>query len=249
MALPLLLVLAVSVQSQLLITPNTQPEVCILYADDRATDVTGLGENFTDIFSTYNSVSLSFFSYSSTNYDVIGILSEKDFSTCTILAVDVIQSDMDFVSFLQSENECSKYNKNKIHYLKLPATEEWFIYAKKLSFCPLSDSLLGIYCDTQVNATYFPLSTGTKFDVTDIPEFTEMGYTFFSVDDFYVCKRINENKWINYHLFYREYADSGTVARAIDWGNVWTGFKTFAQMLYKVLDIFFNNKRNFGPRA
>nr|AEW29871.1 outer capsid protein VP7 [Porcine rotavirus B] len=249
MALPLLLALAVGVQAQLNIIPETSPEVCVLYASDLSSQRNQFNENFTNIFETYNSVTISFFEYNNLNYDVIDILSKNDYSTCDIVAIDVVKSDMDFITFLQSENECSKYTANKIHYLKLTPTDEWFVYSKYLSFCPLSDSLLGIYCDTQLKDTYFPLSTNSAFDVTDVPEFTESGYTFYSSDSFYVCRRINEGKWLNYQLFYREYAASGTIARAVNWGNVWTNFKTFAQIVYKVLDIFFNSKRNFEPRA
>nr|AEW29870.1 outer capsid protein VP7 [Porcine rotavirus B] len=249
MALPLLLALAVGVQAQLNIVPETSPEICILYASDLDSQRNEFNENFTNIFESYNSVTLSFFKYDSNNYDVINILSTNDYSTCDIVAIDVVNPEMDFVTFLQSENECSKYSANKIHYLKLPASEEWFVYSKVLGFCPLSDSLLGIYCDTQTSGTYFPLSKNSHFDVTDIPEFTEAGYTFHSSDQFYVCKRKNEGKWLNYQLFYRGYAATGTVARAVDWGNVWSNFKTFAQIVYKVLDIFFNTRRNLEPRA
>nr|WME84906.1 outer capsid protein VP7 [Porcine rotavirus B] len=249
MALPLLLALAVSAQAQLNIIPETSPEVCILYANDFNTQKNQFNENFTNIFETYNSVTVSFFEYDKSNYDVIDILSKNDYSTCDIVAIDVIKSDMDFITFLQSENECSKYAPNKKHYMKLPVNEEWFVYSKHLSFCPLSDSLLGIYCDTQLENTFFPLSTNNAFDVTDVPEFTEAGYVFYSSDPFYVCKRINEGKWLNYQLFYREYAASGTVARAVNWGNVWSNFKTFAQIVYKVLDIFFNSRRNLEARA
>nr|BAA78609.1 outer capsid protein VP7 [Bovine group B rotavirus]BAV57414.1 outer capsid protein VP7 [Bovine group B rotavirus]BAV57415.1 outer capsid protein VP7 [Bovine group B rotavirus]BAV57416.1 outer capsid protein VP7 [Bovine group B rotavirus]BAV57417.1 outer capsid protein VP7 [Bovine group B rotavirus] len=247
MALPLLLVFAACAKAQLVITPISNPEICVLHASDW--NVNSFGDNFTNIFETYNSVTLSFYQYDSTNYDVIDIISKRDYSLCHILAIDVIKPEMDFITFLQSNNECSKYAGQKIHYQKLSTNEEWFVYSKNLKFCPLSDSLIGLYCDTQINGTYFPLSENEKYDVTDLPEFTEMGYVFYSNDDFYICKRINEDKWVNYHLFYREYSASGTVSRAISWDNVWTGFKTFAQVVYKILDIFFNNRRNFEPRA
>nr|ADF57899.1 structural protein VP7 [Human rotavirus B] len=244
-----LLVLAAAVNAQLNIVPSVHPEVCVLYADDHQSDANKFNGNFTQIFHSYNSITLSFMSYSSSSYDVIDIMSRYDLSSCSILAIDVFDASMDFNVFLQSTNNCSKYNANKIHYIKLPRGEEWFSYSKNLKFCPLSDSLIGMYCDTQLSDTYFEISTGGTYEVTDVPEFTQMGYTFHSSEDFYLCHRISSEAWLNYHLFYRDYDVSGVISKQINWGNVWSGFKTFAQVLYKILDLFFNSKRNVEPRA
>nr|AVW80120.1 VP7 [Porcine rotavirus B] len=249
MAFTLLLVLATCVDAQLNIIPADDPEICLLYADDLQNEATEYTGNFSQIFETYNSVTLSFTKYSKDNYDVISILSQYDYSACDILAIDVIYPDMDFNVFLQSENNCSKYSGNKVHYIQLPRDKEYFVYSKNLKFCPLSDSLIGMFCDTQVHLTYFNVSKNTQYDVTDIPEFTSKGYTFYSQEPFYVCQRVSENPWVNVHLFYRSNAPSGVISRQINWGNVWTNIKTFAQIVYKVLDIFFNNKRSVEPRA
>nr|ASV45331.1 capsid glycoprotein VP7 [Rotavirus B]ASV45332.1 capsid glycoprotein VP7 [Rotavirus B] len=249
MAFTLLLVLAACAHAQLNIIPALTPEICILYGNDQENEAKMFMGNFSQIFETYNSVTLTFQSYDTTQCNVIESLSKYDFSACQYLAVDVANSDMDFNTFLQSENNCSEYSADKIHYLQLPRNEEWFVYAKKLKFCPLSDSLIGMYCDTQLPSTYFNLSTTSTYEVTDIPEFTQMGYTFHSTDKFYVCKRITETKWISYYLFYRDEIPSGTISRQINWGNVWSNFKKIAQVIYKILDIFYNNSRTVEPRA
>nr|ASV45257.1 capsid glycoprotein VP7 [Rotavirus B] len=248
MAFTLLLVLAACANAQLNIVPSTHPEICILYADDRQSATQFFG-NFTEIFETYNHVTVSLTNYSKDNYDVIDILSQNDYTSCEILAIDVIYPDMDFVTFLQSENNCSKFSGNKIHYVQLPRDQEWFVYSRGIKFCPLSDDLIGMYCDTQISTTYFTLAEDGKYDVTDIPEFTSKGYTMHSQYPFYLCQRITEEPWVNVHFFYRSNEPTGAVSQRINWGNVWTNVATFAQMVYKILDIFFNSSRSVNPRA
>nr|ASV45359.1 capsid glycoprotein VP7 [Rotavirus B] len=248
MAFTLLLVLAACAYAQLNIIPSIHPEVCVLYADDLQEAKEYFG-NFTEIFESYNHVTISLTNYSKENYDVIDILSQYNYETCDILAVDVADPYMDFVSFLQSENNCTKFVGNKIHYVQLPRDQEWFVYSKGVKFCPLSDELIGMFCDTQLSGTYFTLAPKRRYTITDIPEFTSKGYTLYSEDSFYMCQRITEKNWVNVHYFYRNEAPSGTVSQRINWGNVWTNVASFAQMLYKILDIFFNSSRSVVPRA
>nr|WLD25311.1 VP7 [Rotavirus B] len=248
MAFTLLLVLAACANAQLNIVPSVHPEICILYSDD-LTEARDFFGNFTEIFETYNHVSISLKNYSKDNYDVIDIISNNNFESCDVLAVYVLYSYMSFDTFLLSENNCTKYTGGKIHYVQLTKDQEWFVYSKNLKFCPLTDDLIGIYCDTQLSGTYFTVAPDRRYYVTDIPEFTNKGYTFYSTNNFYICQRITEEPWINVHFFYRDNAPTGTVSQRINWGNVWTNVATFAQMLYKVLDIFFNNNRSVDPRA
>nr|AEW29861.1 outer capsid protein VP7 [Porcine rotavirus B] len=248
MAFTLLLVLAACANAQLNIVPSINPEVCVLYPDN-LNEATQYFGNFTEIFESYNHVTVSLTNYSNQNYDVIDILSKTNYQTCDVLAVYVDEPWTDFVTFLQSENNCTKFAANKIHYAQLPRDQEWFVYSKGIRFCPLSDDLIGIYCDTQLSSTYFTLAPERKYTVTDIPEFTARGYTFHSVNPFYLCQRITENPWINAHYFYKNGAPSGTISQRVNWGNVWTNVASFAQMLYKILDIFFNSSRSVEPRA
>nr|ASV45303.1 capsid glycoprotein VP7 [Rotavirus B] len=248
MAFTLLLVLAACAHAQLNLIPSLDPEICILYPDNLNEAKEYFG-NFTQIFESYNHVTVSLTNYSYDNYDVIDILSKYDYTACDILAVYVGDPFIDFVSFLQSENNCTKFAADKIHYVQLPKEQEWFVYSKGVKFCPLSDDLIGIFCDTQTYTTYFTLAPERRYTITDIPEFTYRGYTLRSSYPFYLCQRITENPWINVHFFYAKDAPSGTVSQRINWGNVWTNVASFAQMLYKILDIFFNNSRSFEPRA
>nr|ASV45304.1 capsid glycoprotein VP7 [Rotavirus B] len=248
MAFTLLLVLATCVDAQLNTVSLNHPEICVLYPDNtpEATDFHG---NFTEIFETYNHVTISLKNYSHENYDVIDILSKHNYEECNILAIYINDPFADFASFLQSENNCTKFAAGKTHYVQLPKNEEWFIYAKDAKFCPLTDSLIGIFCDTQMHTTYFTLAPKRRYTVLDIPEFTNGGYTIRSDDPFYLCQRITENPWINVHYFYNGDASSGLVAQRINWGNVWTHIASFAHALYKILDIFFNSSRSVEPRA
>nr|QGH58944.1 outer capsid protein VP7 [Rotavirus B]QGH58947.1 outer capsid protein VP7 [Rotavirus B] len=248
MAFTLLLVLAACANAQLNIIPTINPEVCILYPDETKEAKEYFG-NFTEIFESYNHVTISLTNYSTKDYDVIDILSKYDYQACDILAVYVLADYMDFVTFLQSENNCSKFSGRKIHYVQLPRDQEWFVYSKGCLVCPLSDELIGIFCDTQLFDTYFELAPKRRYNVTDIPEFTKKAYPVCSDNPFYICQRITENPWINVHYFYDRNAPSGTVSNRINWGNVWTNVASFAQMLYKVLDIFFNSSRSAEPRA
>nr|AEW29886.1 outer capsid protein VP7 [Porcine rotavirus B] len=248
MAFTLLLVLAACADAQLNIVPSTDPEICVLYSDDM-NDAKQYFGNFTEIFESYNHVTISLTNYSAENYDVIDILSKHNYEACDMLAIYVKYAYMDFATFLQSENNCTKFAGGKIHYMQLPRDQEWFVYSKDLKFCPLSDELIGMFCDTQLKDTYFEVAPNRRYYITDIPEFTSKGYTLYSNNPFYVCQRITERPWINVHYFYSENEPSGTVSQRISWGNVWTNVTTFAQMLYKILDIFFNNNRSAEPRA
>nr|AEW29888.1 outer capsid protein VP7 [Porcine rotavirus B] len=248
MAFTLLLVLAACANAQLNVIPSTDPEVCVLYPDS-LTEAQKYFGNFTQIFETYNHVTVSLTNYSSENYDVIDILSKVNYEACEILAVYIHEPWIDFISFLQSENNCTKFAANKIHYIQLPREQEWFVYSRGIQFCPLSNDLIGIFCDTQLSRTYFELAPPRKYTITDIPEFTSKGYTFYSTQPFYMCQRITEKQWINVHYFYKDNAPSGTISQRVNWGNVWTNVASFAQMLYKILDIFFNNSRSVDPRA
>nr|AEW29863.1 outer capsid protein VP7 [Porcine rotavirus B] len=248
MAFTLLLVLAACVNAQLNIVPSIHPEICVLYSDDM-NDAKQYFGNFTGIFESYNHVTISLTNYSAQNYDVVDILSKHNYEACDVLAIYVKYAYMDFATFLQSENNCTKFASGKIHYMQLPRDQEWFVYSRDLKFCPLSDDLIGMFCDTQLKDTYFEVAPDRRYYITDIPEFTSKGYTLYSNNPFYVCQRITEKPWINVHYFYSENEPSGTVSQRISWGNVWTNVTTFAQMLYKILDIFFNNNRSAEPRA
>nr|QGH58948.1 outer capsid protein VP7 [Rotavirus B] len=247
MAFTLLLVLAACANAQLNIIPTIDPEVCVLYADD-LTEAKEYFGNFTEIFESYNHVTVSLTNYSKDNYDVIDILSKYNYEACDILAVDVAYPYMDFVTFLQSENNCSKFAGKKIHYVTATKNQEWFVYSREFKFCPLSDDLIGMFCDTQLAGTYLDVAPKRRYNFSDIPEFTSKGYTLFN-EPFYLCQRITENPWINVHYFYARNDPSGTVSQRINWGNVWTNVASFAQMLYKILDIFFNSRRSAEPRA
>nr|QGH58946.1 outer capsid protein VP7 [Rotavirus B] len=248
MAFTLLLVLAACANAQLNIIPATNPEVCVLYPDDINEASEYLG-NFTEIFQTYNHVTMSLMNYSTNDYDVIDILSKYNYQACDLLAIYVEDDYMGFATFLQSENNCSKFTGGKIHYVQLPRDEEWFIYSKGHKICPFSDDLIGMFCDTQLSGTYFDFAPVRRYNVTDIPEFTKKGYTLYSNNPFYMCQRITDNPWVNVHYFYDDNAPSGMISKRINWGNVWTNVASFAQMLYKILDIFFNSNRSAEPRA
>nr|ASV45363.1 capsid glycoprotein VP7 [Rotavirus B] len=248
MAFTLLLVLAACVNAQLNIVPSTDPEVCVLYPND-ITEAREYHGNFTQIFENYNHITLSLTNYSHDNYDVIDILSRNNFENCDILGIYIDDPWVDFISFLQSQNNCTKFVAEKTHYVQLPKSQEWFVYAMDMKFCPLSDDLIGMFCDTQTPGTYITLAPDRRYTVIDIPEFTTKGYTLRSKNPFYLCQRITEGPWVNVHFFYNGNAPSGLVTQRINWGNVWTHVASFAHALYKVLDIFFNNSRSFEPRA
>uniref|UniRef100_P30889 Outer capsid glycoprotein VP7 n=1 Tax=Rotavirus B (isolate RVB/Rat/United States/IDIR/1984/G1P[X]) TaxID=28877 RepID=VP7_ROTGI len=241
----LLLVVAALANGQLTILPHEESQICFLQPDNPGFDFDG---NFTNIFRDYASVKISSFTYKAQDADIVEILNVDRDRSCTILAIYIADSTLDFNTFLQSENECVKYAASKKHYIKLPRDREYFALAKNLSFCPLNDDLIGIYCDTQLETTYFSVARSSNYDVTDIPEFTELGYVFHSNDHFYICERKSEGNWIDYQLFYQNDAPLGTVSQRVNWGNVWSNVKTVAQMVYKILDIFFG-KRNIEPRA
>nr|AXF38062.1 VP7 [Rotavirus G] len=243
-----LLSLAASGCSQLVIEPVVQNNICLAYPNTVSADE--INRNFTNIFSSYSGIHIEIKPYTlNTDKDVINIIESLQITTCPMLAVYIEDSALDFVTFLSSENECQKFIRNEKHYIKLPIEEEYFTYSKNLKFCPLSDDLIGIYCDSQLEGTYFSiLKDQNEYDIVDIPEFTEKGYLFWSDSDFYICKRGATNEFMSVYYFYKDQPAHGTIRRAINWGNVWTNFKKVAQVAYKILDIFFG-KQTAEPRA
>nr|AXF38739.1 MAG: viral structural protein 7 [Ruddy turnstone rotavirus] len=243
----MLLSFALCINAQLTIKPINKKNICFMHTED----LSNSGEkvkNFTNIFSTYSDLHIEFIKYEESSADVVKILSDANTNECEVLAIHIKNSDLDFVSFVFSQNECQKMEKDRIHYTKLEKGREFFIYGKEVTFCPLSDNLIGMNCDTQLNATYFPVTQGNDYEVIDVPEFTNEGYVFYSQKQhFYICERVSANAYKEVYLFYKDSENYGTLTQRVNWGNIWTHFKTFAQVVYKVLDIFFG-KRNLEPR-
>nr|AXF38723.1 MAG: viral structural protein 7 [Rotavirus G] len=242
----MLLLLAASCSAQLIIKPIVKNNICIAYPSDVHDE---LNQTVFQVFSKFSGVHVEFSKYEvSGDQDVISMVQQMNINTCPLVAVYIKKSELDFVSFLSAENECQKFEASKIHYVKLDRQSEFFLYATDIKYCPLSDDLIGIMCDSQLHDTYHELSKTTTYDITDIPEFTDNGYLFYSTKYFYICERKGSNEFTEVHYFYENYPSTGTITRAVNWGNVWTNFKKVMQAVYKVLDIFFG-KRTVEPRA
>ncbi|AFL91896.1 VP7 [Rotavirus G chicken/03V0567/DEU/2003] len=244
-----LLFLATTAIGQLVMKPVNNNNICVMYPKSRASEV---NETVYEPFKSYSQVYIKFSEYDDTTdgKNVLKILNQIDISNCPMLAVYIVDSGMDFISFLSSQNECQEFEARKKHYIKLDVEKEYFTYARDLKYCPLSNDLIGIYCDSQLDGTYHEIQpTGQSYyDITDIPEFTEMGYVFYSTQSFYICERVSSNEFMPVYYFYNNQAPDGTITRAVNWGNAWSNFKKVAQMIYKILDIFFGRK-NLEPRA
>nr|QDY92356.1 viral structural protein 7 [Wild duck Rotavirus G-like] len=274
-----LLSLVVIATAQITIKPISKRTICILHYEEIGDK--DLMSNFTNVFSSYAGVHIEFSKYDSGEKDVVKILSNARLDGCEVVAVHIEDSDMDFVSFMFSQNECMQLKGDKIHYFKLSREQEYFLYGKELHFCPLSDNMIGMNCDTNLNDTYFPMTSGSNYEVIDIPEFTNMGYTFYSEkddtyfpmtsgsnyevidipeftnmgytfysekDDFYLCERTSSNYYSEVYLFHKDSENYGTIVQRVNWGNVWTHFRTLAQVVYGILDVFFGG-RSVEPRA
>nr|AGW95859.1 VP7 [Rotavirus G pigeon/HK18] len=242
-----LLSLAAVGSSQLIIEPVIKNSVCLAYPNEEP--ISELNGNFTNIFSSYSGVHFQLINYSlGADKDVIQVIRNLDVESCPTLAVYITDASLDFVTFLSAENRCQRFKQGLTHYIKLPVENEYFTYSKTLKFCPLSNDLIGIYCDSQLKDTYHTVIDQATYDIVDIPEFTEMGYLFYSDSDFYICERLATNEYMDVYYFYKDQPAAGTVTKAIDWNRVWTNFKKVAQVAYKILDIFFG-KKTVEPRA
>nr|AHZ32882.1 capsid glycoprotein VP7 [Rotavirus G] len=240
----LLLFLATCVSAQLTMKPITERNICLLYPQGQT--ITDYSGNLTKVFSSYNGVYMVMTEYNlATDKNVLEIARANDISGCDLVAIHIAESGADFVTFFSSENDCTEYAPNKIHYVQLPRDKEFFTYSKELKFCALDDSLVGIYCDSQLESTYFQVvdKSQSYYEVTDFPEFNEKGVLFYSTAKFYVCERTGSIESNKIYYFYVNDDNTGTIRLKPNWGNVWKNFKKVAQVIYKILDIFYGQQR------
>nr|ASV45203.1 capsid glycoprotein VP7 [Rotavirus G] len=240
-----LLSLVTMASAQLVIKPLINSDVCIIYPASLNV-VSNFDGNLTRVFQSYSDVNIVYKPYDlSTNpKNVLETVRHNPIDGCAIAAIYILEPELDFVTFYSSENECQQFAPNKTHRVMLPRGREFFTYSQELKFCALDDNLLGIYCDTQLPDTYFHVTQPGMnwYEVTDFPEFNEQGVLFYSMATFYVCERKGSVEKTNVHYFYTEYTNDGTVRLKTNWGNVWKNFKNIAQVVYKVLDLFFGQK-------
>nr|AKA63290.1 VP7 [Rotavirus I] len=186
--------------------------------------------------------------------DVIKAVAECSCLNDKLTDVNIVYSDepqSTLATFIGNQNTCTKLQVRKAAYIHLNKSEEFFIYGKRdLKLCFLSSSYLGLDCDS-ANPTTWPTIDYNiqsiiheKPIIYDIPEITYAVGIYPEADPTYICKRVDDNG-INPTYFFAgdnsiQWGDQ--MAREINWGNVWNKVVSVSQALYKILDLFFNEK-------
>ncbi|APQ41759.1 VP7 [Rotavirus J] len=198
---------------------------------------------------------LDFYSFRGFTYEICQFNQDADaidaISKCSCLYgnntqivayADTVKSDL--ATLLGNDNDCTVFTKKTKKWIpQYDRDREYFLYAKNVRICYISESLLGMGCDSTKEWTWQNI-TSTDYAIADIPEMTLDGFWLFTTETAYLCVRKDSSqpKPIYFFNLIGNKPPEDQIGQTRSLATAWKAVNSILHFVYKVLDIFYRER-------